>query len=322
MKELFDSLSPILEEEQARVCDFYEIGTVKRWEINYRGLVNRTCELDEKFFLTLHGRRTHDQVEAIAQVANGVDETIPIARPLRGKNGSYALSVEAVPALLSPKLPGEHMVGIAHTEKQVLSKELHQKLAVFFWQFQKDLSAMSSSLKRRLQAQSVSNVTEIPENPPDDFSHLYDYSSGVLSPEYRYPDLIHDDMERQNILISGNDITGLVDLDSLRTGDILYEFGHFLFNFVLCDPRADLAIIDLYVNEIIISGIIKPEDIPHLYKHIFYFIISDIIEFKFLSEQPHSPQHKAIDMKLLISQYEAALSKANTFFRKTFPQSF
>lgn len=312
--------SSFSQKEIEHVCDFYEIDTVQHWEMNYRGLVNKVCEIDDKFFMTSYKEKTLDQVETIAQIANQIEESIPMAKPLKGKEG-YSFAINKLPILLSPKLPGEHAVGIAHTEKYPISINFHRKLAKFFWQLQKNFSTTAPDLKKILSSESVSNVSSIPLNPSEDFSHLYEYSTGILDPEYRYPDLIHDDMERQNILSIKDNITGLVDLDSIRMGDVLYEFGHFLFNFVLCDTNADMSTIDIYINEMIVAGIINPKDIPHLYNHIFYFIISDIIEFKDLSKTATDPQHKMIDMELLIRQYESALSKANTFFKKTFSQS-
>lgn len=121
----------------------------------------------------------------------------------------------------------------------------------------------------------------------------------------------NDDLERQNILCTGNKITGIVDLDSIHSGDILYEFGHFLFNNVFCDPEVDTETTILYLSKLISSGIINPGDIPLLYGYIYQFAISDIIDFQDLLE---TTQQEIIDIELLISQYEEALSFASHFF--------
>jgi len=191
-------------------------------------------------------------------------------------------------------------------------------LAVFFWEFQKRLSAVSHELKTRLESYSVMNIGEVPQQLPEIVEPLMRHTINEDTPNFTYPDLIYDDLERQNLLSIDHTITGLVDLDSIRTGDILYEFGHFLFNFVLCDPEADYSIIDLYIDELIKAGVIDPQDVPAVYGHIFRFAISDVMEFQQLSQNPIRQQYRMIDMKLLIQQYDQALTLASSFFRKRF----
>lgn len=162
------------------------------------------------------------------------------------------------------------------------------------------------------------NIEPSPNTIPSFAQPLMKHSQGAKQADFIYRDLIHDDMERQNILSINDNITGLVDLDSIRTGDILYEFGHFIFNFVLCDPDANLSTIDLYINELIKAGIIDPKDIPSLYNCIFQFVISDILDFQRLTLNQTLNQHKQIDLELLVKQYDKALTLAADFFRVEF----
>lgn len=307
----------LLDEDKQSICDYYEIDPVNKWSQNNQGLVNITYELDDEYFLTIHAQKIREQVEAIGIIANEMENSIPITKPAKGKNG-YSLKLNDGYTLLNPRLQGMHYVGIAHTNKYPIPLELHRSFAKFFWELQVKLSAVSQEIKKVLEASSVMNTGTFPPQIPNMAHPLMKYSKGENNADFKYKDLIHDDMERQNILSIDNEITGLVDLDSLRSGDILYEFGHFLFNFVLCDPDADLTIIELYINEVIKAGIIKPKDLPSLYRCIFQFAISDIFEFERLSLNQTLKQHKDINLKLLVKQYDVALSLAAEFFRVEF----
>ncbi len=303
--------------DQQRICQYYGISPIDVWVKNPRGLVNLSFELDDRFFLTFHSRRTQDQLEAIGEIANNIGQDVPIARPVLGQEG-YSLLVNNNFVMLTPRLPGDHYVGIAHTEKYPIPLNYHQSLASFFWQVQTRLSATNSDLKARLEFPSVTNIGDIPDLLPDVVQPLLKYSPEKDQPAFSYPDLIHDDLERQNILNVGNKVTGLTDLDSLRTGDVLYEFGHFMFNFVFCDPDAKPSTAAKYIDKLIIAGTINPRDISSLYDHIYQFTISDVIEFHNLHKKPTQKQHRLIDMDLLIHQYDKALSFASSFFRAEF----
>lgn len=161
----------------------------------------------------------------------------------------------------------------------------------------------------------------MPASLPDIAKPLGKYAPEEDVPQFTYPDLIHDDMERQNILSVDNAITGLVDLDSIRLGDKLYEYGHFMFNFVFCDPKADFATAALYIDELINAGMVNPKDIYSLYSYIYQFAISDVVDFQDLTQNPVLMQHAMIDMNLLVHQYDHALSFASNFFRSEFPQT-
>jgi len=309
-RQLNEPLSP---QDKQRISDFYGVSSASSWRRNPRGLVNVGYEIGDNFFLTLYGRRTQDQIEACAEVANAMRDSIPIARPTKGQM-RYALQLDKGSTLLAHRLPGRHYVGIAHTQKDPIPLDLHATLATFFWQVQEELSAVPDSLKARLAVLGVMNVDDWVEKVPNIATPLLRFAPVEGIPEFKYPDLIHDDLERQNILSVGNAVTGLVDLDSIRTGDVLYEYGHFLFNNVLCDPNVNTAILTIYIDELLKAGRINPIDLQSLYGHIYQFAISDAIEFNAISSDPVSSQHRMINMSLLIQQYERALSVASDYF--------
>ncbi|MDO8610901.1 MAG: aminoglycoside phosphotransferase family protein [bacterium] len=306
---------PLSVQERQRISTFYALSLSDQWKRNSRGLVNVNYEIGNAFFLALHGRKTQDQLEACAEIANNMQIFIPVARPVKGKcQTGYTLQTDTKKhTLLTPRLLGKHYVDIAHTQKEPIPLDLHKSLATFYWQFQDELSTTSKELKDRLKAPGVMRIEDWKDRIPEIAAPLKKYSPEEFPP-FKYFDLVHDDLERQNILSVGNKVTGIVDLDSIRMGDVLYEYGHFLFNNVLCDPSVDSSILSIYITELCNARRIKPEDRSSLYNHIYQYAISDIIDFNDLKSNLTLPQHKMIDMDLLVQQYERALSVASDFF--------
>jgi len=298
---------------RAATVRYYDIGEVSRWRNNTRGLVNRSFEIDNRFFLTIYKNRTREELEADAQIANNMDTAIPIARPKRGREG-YSLQTLDGPILLTPKLPGIHFVGTKHTDKHPIPEALHSSLATFYWRLQEGLSSAPDDLKAQLTNASRETIGKMPERIPEIAKPLEKYAPFQGIPAFKYPDLIHDDLERQNILSVDGEITGVVDLDSIRSGDILYEFGHFLFNNVFCDPQATRSTAMFYIDTLKKAGIIRLEDIPSIYGHIYRFAVSDIVDFEDLRQNFRGNPDDIIDIKLLVKQYERALGFAADVF--------
>lgn len=274
--------------DKADVTSFYPTGTVKCWEKNVRGLVNRNYELDKRFFLTIFRKRTADQLEAVAQMTHLTPTSIPLTRPIKGNNG-HVLPLTSGPALLTPRLTGEHYLGHSHADKYPIPLELHRFLARFFWDFQSAISETPHELKGQLPS---SWKTDLP---------------------LHYPDIVHGDLERQNFLCSQGMVTGVVDLDAFRQGDVLYEFSHFLFNSVFCDPEYTSSKVDIYFNELVKVGRIDEVHLPMVYWYITDFSAKDFSGFIELSGS-----HE-IDLKAILAHYTKALHLATNFFHNEFP---
>jgi hypothetical protein len=306
-------------EAVAEVSDYYSLGGVDIWTPNQRGLINTTIELQEQFFLTIFTGRGVEELEAVAEVANGLDPAIPITRPIYGKSG-YSITLEDGPALITPKLSGGHYVGLKHTDKYQIRPDLHGPLARFFWQVQGGLSGTPEHLKEVLQSPSRDSKNSFPEELPKQAKPFEPFAPEEGTPLPVYPDLIHDDFERQNILSVRNRITGLSDLDSVRQGDVLYEFGHFIFNIVFCDPASDDAVAHTYIEELANSGLVEAEHIPAVYTNIFRFAVSDIVDFLDLNQSSGLAPDKLTDVGLLVRQYTRALGMARKFFQTHYPE--
>lgn len=309
-------------EDVAIVSDFYELGAVRadEWQPNPRGLINESFELSGRYFLTAYGGRSQEEVEAIAGTANGLEPAIPMARPVLGAEG-YTVELSRGNSLLTPYLPGEHFVGLIHTYKHPIPDRVHRVLADFFWDVQRGLSGTPDELKDILQGPSRANKSTFPSEIPGVARSLERFAPETDVELDGYVDLIHDDMERQNILVSGDRVTGLVDLDSIHKGNILYEFGHYFFNLAFCDPCADFTTASIYMDGLRRDGTIRPEDIPTLYEQMYKFAMADIAEFQDLIENSSIDSKRLVDLEVLTRQYEKALMLADRYFQSEHPAS-
>lgn len=308
--------------EVQMLSEAYRIGPIDDWQTNSRGTTNATFELGSEFFVTVFSRRSADELELLAETANELPETVPIARPLYGDHG-YSVSLEAGPVLLTPRLHGEHYVGASQIEKRIIPVELHRPLARFFWDLQRGLSAAPDARKQALQNPHAVHKIEIPEVLPESLKPLTNHAPAGYEPTTipAYPDLVHDDLERQNILLLGSRVTGLVDLDSLMSGDILYEFGHFLFNSVFCDPAATLDTPIIYLEELEKAGMIASADISALHSSIYRFVLYDMFETQEIAQRYQRSNESSAALVQWVAHYEKGLLLAKRFFECHFPSS-
>lgn len=305
-------------DEKRNVEQYFDLETGGEWCENQRGLVNTTFELqDGNFFLTIYEGRSTEHAEAVAEAAVGMPGHVPISRPIYGKQ-SFSVEIDNKPALLTPALPGRHYVGILHTDKLPIPPLLHVALTPFFWQTQQGLTRTSEAIKAVLARPSRDTKGTVVGGLSERAGQLILYAPGNTEPLPTYPELIHDDMERQNILSVHNKITGLVDLDSIHRGDVLYEYAHHIFNIVFCDPHANMETAQAYMQVANRMGIIEPADLARAYDHMYAFALSDIMDFEALDADSELPPDRKLDLDLLVQQYTKALMLAQAFFRKQY----
>ena len=297
-------MAELSNETLSAISSYYQIGPIDHVQSENRGLINETHVLNGAYFLTVFGDRSEPELETVAEIAQGLPDDIPITRPVRGKNG-YSLEVGDTRALLMPRLPGIHHVGLIHTDKHIIATELHTTLASFYWRLQQGLCSVPQEQKNVLKAPSRIIKGVIPQEIPEIAKPITDYETENNPPIRSYADLIHDDMERQNILSEGSKITGVVDLDSIHEGDILYEFSHFMFNMVFCDPRANSQVAVQYIDALEEARIIDPHDIPTIYAYMYRFALSDVADFEDLWTNSNVTE-RLPRLDVLVSQYAQA----------------
>ncbi|MFI5270964.1 MAG: phosphotransferase [Candidatus Saccharimonadales bacterium] len=308
-------MSSLSSAEIQRVSSNYAIDPIGPVGVNQQGITNETIELGNEHFLTIFKWRDTTELEAIAYAANSLSPDVPLVRPIMGENG-YVFETDGGPALLTPRIAGKHYVGINQLDKKPIPSEIHPSLARSFWALQLGLSDVPENVKRVLLP-----AREIPDQHsrtdlPDYVQPLLRLKPSDLSRYHMpvYGDLVHDDMERQNVLSVGSEVTGIVDLDSLMVGDVLYQFGHFVFNFAFCDPNADLETADPYLEELEKAEVILPKDVPAIYPHIYDFVLNDLAEIEILKAHSGLDDERAIDLEALCLQYQDALNLARRFF--------
>lgn len=277
-----------------------------------RGLVNVTLKYGA-YFITIFGKKHQPELEAIAQILHGID-SIPIVKPLRGKNG-YVYRFGDKSSLVSKKLPGVHYVGESHEDKKALPIKAHKSVAKAFWDLHSHLPeklSVSNNFTAITSLASVKNYTFSNKDTNELWTRLMAKASECDHHELDKPQVVHADMERQNVLFCNSRVSGIVDLDAIREGDLLFEFSHFLFNFICCDPLATKEKMDLYIDAAIEAGSIDEKDLVKIHSYICKFCIADILSFIEVTQQ------RKTNIAALIKQYSNAINFSNRYFRNAY----
>lgn len=298
------------------VSEFYGIEQFSSAPVNLRGLSNTNYELGSHYFLTVFHERQQAEVEFLARLALQVPTSLPLVRPIEGRAG-FSTEIEDRPTLLTPRLPGRHYVGIAQSDKYPIPSALHSVLARSFWELQAGLSSVDSSLKAQAEPSAFDSQDLTSTVLPEHIKTLTAYAPDGFEPTTmpKYSDLVHEDLERQNILCSEKGITGVVDLDALKRGDIFYEFCHFLFNNALCDPQATPAQIEIYLDHMEQAGVIASHHASQMYAGVYRFALTDAVEVHSLMTDISPSSTRYIAGEDLAAQYGQALRLAQTVFR-------
>lgn len=288
-------------------AEYYGITTVENIIQNTRGLVNVTLEYGN-FFITIFGKKQAAELEAIAEMLNGIE--VPITKPLRGDNG-YVFQFGDLPCLATRRIKGSHYVDVKHEKKHPLPKNAHREIARVFWNLHKQLPRAMASASKRGMAIDRDGCRDVLQRKgiKEAWQKLKEHTDGCQQYDQYYPHIVHSDMERQNVLFLNNKVSGIVDIDAIREGDILFEFSHFLFNFVCCDPCASAETMDFYLEEAIKAGVITESDLVKIHFFICEFSVNDILSFLEVEE------HRPIDISALINHYVSAVNFSKKYFR-------
>lgn len=305
--------------------DYYSIQDIMRVSLETRGLINTTLHIlssSGKFTATFFRSKNNAQVASIAEIMSAL-EGLPIAKPIRGKNG-YVFNLNDANAIVCPFIEGIHTVGEDHTAKTHIDSETHKNVAELFWKLHRQLRQLST-LGENLPTSDGTSIEGLLERV-DQYIHTLDPSGDHRTKIVSFCkrcqeettkdskkdacDLIHSDFERQNILLAPDGkINGIVDFDALKKGDLLYEFAHTLYNFACCDPEPSNRDIDIYLESFVKAGILPVEGLKGIYSLMCRFCIEDLLGFLEIAHQ------RPVNLQKLIEHYEGALLFAHNYFQ-------
>lgn len=313
------------QENLEELRDFYSMQQIIKVLLETRGLINTTLHIlstGGKFTATFFKSKNNAQVAAIAEIMSAL-EGLPIAKPIRGKNG-YVFDLHDASVIVCPFIEGIHTVGEDHTAKTHIDSETHKNVAELFWKLHRQLRQLWA-LGENLPTSDDISIESLLERI-DQYIHALDFSDdhrtkiasfckrcqeGITEDSKKdNGDLVHSDFERQNILLAPNgQINGIVDFDALKKGDLLYEFAHTLYNFVCCDPKPSNRDIDIYLDSFVKAGILPMESFERIYSLMCRFCVEDLSGFLEIARQ------RPLNIQKLIEHYEGALSFAHNYFQ-------
>lgn len=275
--------------------DFYFLDPITKVLPETRGLINTTFYIypgDRRYTVTLFTSKNEAQVQQVAEVMLSLEE-LPIAKPISGRDG-HVFTLYNLPAIVCPFLEGVSAVGRDHFLKVHIDDLTHRNVSRTFWGLHKqlrDFVGLGGNLPVSIDRSPEDSFElinrfiyqlDLPDNERkkiDDFNIRC--QEGIdKNPQISERVLVHSDFERQNILLSPEGmVSGIVDFDALRRGNLLYEFSHTLFNFVCCDPAPGVMAADIYREDFIRMGILPEDSLKKVYSQISRFCIEDLLGF-------------------------------------------
>jgi hypothetical protein len=191
------------------------------------------------------------------------------------------------------RIKGNHFVGRDHGDKEPIPEAGHISIAEAFWELHAYLNENASQTPR-LGRMVYAGRT--PKEPADlAFGDLPDCLRKAYIAEYletiklplKYPTLLHKDFERQNLLhLNSGIVSGIVDADSLMEGDLLFEYGHVMMNFVFSDPAYTPRYAKHYINAMLRHELVKRDDIALMPSLIRSFAAKDLVDYYRSDENP------------------------------------
>jgi nicotinic acid mononucleotide adenylyltransferase len=278
-----------------------------------RGSINQTWFIGTDFVLTIFQNRTYAEVEAVSKIVER-DTSGLLPKAINGNTGPVCV-IHGKPAILWHHIHGLHLVEQDHSQKIAVPEAAHSDIAESFWKIHAalngsfdlipDLGVMDYQAIMK-ETQAKVGIAQLPEYLRRDFVLGYLQTSEL---PLKYPALVHTDMERHNLLHDRQGkVLGVVDVDAIMGGDILYEYAHLMMNFVFTDPAYKTSCVDAYLEELNSAGMVKAEDISLLPAMIRLFAAEDLLYY-----HQHDQTAKT-DLSRLAAIYETAIERADSYF--------
>ncbi len=293
----------------------YDLDTAVEIRQDRRGMINETFFVEDDRVLTVFRHRPEAQVRTIVDLVQR-DPTGLFPRVINGRIGPVA-AVGGKPAVMWWRIKGKHFVGRDHGDKEPIPEAGHISIAESFWElhaYLNESSGQAARLGRMVYAGRTRTepadlaLSELPAclHKP----YIAEYLETVELP-LKYPTLLHRDFERQNLLhLNSGMVSGVVDADSLMEGDLLFEYGHVMMNFVFSDPAYTPRDAEHYVDAMLRHGLVDQKDIALLPRLIRSFAAKDLVDYHRYDEIPPKT-----DLARLSSIYDMALNRMESFFK-------
>lgn len=297
------------------LCEKYGLQDDIKIKPDNRGMINSTFFIGEERVLTIFLNRSGNQVDLIAEIVR--NDKSGLMPPIIESSFGPVIVIDNSPAIMWQRIDGKHFVRRDHSDKVAIPEEGHISIAQSFWSLHATLGRHTDQIGTKLGQVHYLPASES-EYPAIEFSELPDFLQTGLIIEYlqaetlplKYPSLVHHDMERQNFLHDEKGIvTGIVDADSFKRGDVLFEYCRCMMNFMFSDPDYKPAYADHYMRALIESSVINAEDVKVIPELIRAFVAKDLLDYcRYESNPPKT------NLSQLTAIYDKCLVHVEAYF--------
>lgn len=280
-----------------------------------RGMINDTLYVDQDKVLTIFKNRSVEQASLIAEVVQS-DQSGLLPPLVKAKNGAVVI-IDGSPAIMWQRICGSHYVWQDHSNKLAIPEAGHISIAKAFWALHASLARSSDLVGNRL---GVVHYLPAPEagDPHIDYATLPSFLQRPSIVSYlqaealplKYSTLVHHDMERQNFLHAADgEVVAIVDADSFKRGDLLFEYCRCMMNFMFSDPNYKPIYADHYMGALLDAGLVDPEDIRLIPELIDAFIAKDLLDYcRYESNPPKT------NLSQLCTIYDICRGRVEAYF--------
>ncbi|MDD3897105.1 MAG: phosphotransferase [Candidatus Peribacteraceae bacterium] len=292
----------------------YAIGSVDQCERHPVGFINHTYKVEAdggQYALTEFLHKSLHKIAMRADVVLKI-KNLPVAYPIASTEGKHVEEFEGHPVWLCPWLEGAspqdredgsgNMSCAQRKESVHYFKELHKQLEMISNE-NEDLDP-EKFVASELPMGSEVRTAGIVQRLIDECRECY---QGIVFPVAEMK-LVHKDFERQNLLFGETEqLTGILDFDSLRAGNMFYEWAHITFNHVCDDANPSPTELQYYIENSPFDEIDNPR--AQLLALMATFCEKDIQGFVWIAQRRH------IELGRITDHYRRALTFAKNLLQ-------
>lgn len=287
----------------------YAIGPVARCDWHPVGFINHTYKVETtggQYALTEFLHKSSSEVMMRADVVLRLKD-LPVARPIASVEGKHVEEFKGHPIWLCPWLEGAspkdredgsgNMSDMQRSEAVHFFKDLHRQLRTIT---NRDEDLGIGSFANPNLPETEGKTTRAVQRLIDECRECYQ-GIGMLSTAER--ELVHKDFERHNLLFGETErLIGILDFDSLRAGDMLYEWAHIMFNHVCDDALPSPEALHYYMENSPFNQMADAR--TKLFALMARFCADDIRGFAWIA------QRRRVALSAIADRYRRALAFA------------
>lgn len=249
-------------------------------------------------------------------------ENLPSPKPIVNRDGTYLVDIDTYKAFLYPYLPGDPPEAVTDNmtiQSALALARLHLQLKNFvpakttnrirLW----DIPAYYPLAKLRSAIGKVKN-TEIQAGATYASDHIEKY---IIDTSSLPQGCLHGDFKPENLLFSGEELTGIVDFDNSYIEALAFEVGYALAWFCRTDKKFNLKRAKLFLENYQNVRPLTQAEKESLYPQIQFLYMAMILVntyWLFDEKLPLPEEFTLWNVRAFIPSFEDLLGKEQEFY--------